>query len=154
MGLLKMLDKDEYIEYEDINGDYDTDNESTNNTHRKTDQTKTIHLSSFNDERPASSTNQNYKKRFLPIGCSGGNGHNTAITAFIHYFSEFCSTVYTPADYAEKPHSITSVSIFAATQLNSLVTYSHHQAAMLLWWGLLATYVKNDSLRLSLRHWH
>jgi hypothetical protein len=121
MGLLKMLDKDEYIEYEDINGDDDTDNESTNNTHRKTDQTKTIYLSSFNDERPTSSTNQNYKKRFLPIGCSGGNGHNTAITAFIHYFCKFCATVYTPVDYAEKPHSITSISIFAATQLNSFL---------------------------------
>ena len=115
-----MKSDDEYTDYEEIN-DGINDKPEHHDQCQQVDQTKSILLSPFDDSRSVLSKDFGYKKRFLPIGCSGGNGHNTAITAFIHYFSEFCSTVYTPADYAEKPHSITSVSIFAATQLNSLL---------------------------------
>lgn len=39
----------------------------------------------FNDERPTGSERGIYQ-RFLPVGCSGGGGHNTAILAFTHFF--------------------------------------------------------------------
>lgn len=72
----------------------------------------------FNDERPTGSERGIYQ-RFLPVGCSGGGGHNTAILAFTHFFSAYCTTNYTPENYDKKPASITGTAIQLLAHITS-----------------------------------
>jgi hypothetical protein len=112
-----MQNEDEYTDYEKIPNDIPC--EYSHDQYQKVDQTKTIHLSAFDNSRSASLDELECKNRFLAIGCSGGGGHNTAILAFIRAFPEFCSTAYAPAEYSKKPNSFTGLSIFAGTKVNN-----------------------------------
>lgn len=91
---------------------------STSDQYRTVNQTA-IERYSFNDERPVNLEEQGLTKRFLPIGCSGGGGHNTAALALSHSFQAHCTTNYTPGDYEKKPTSITGTAITLMSHITS-----------------------------------